>query len=158
MASSGQSQCRGETGSNLHRRLNYSVICFNLLLCTINITAVIKQTNNKLSRIDFLRTFVWFPVDPRSTEHQLLQVNNRSLEEDDEQECERSGDGQYADELLCEEQAAEPHRVLSPAVDEVDDRPDNDLVTRGVTLLSPLTCEGGRHSTAPWPGGSRLAS
>ena len=139
MASSGQSQCRGERGSNLHRKLNYSLICFHLLLLEI-LPSLNKQTNNnKVSWIDFLRIFVWFPLDPRSTEHQLLQVNNRSLEEDDEQECERSGDGQYADELLCEEHAAEPHRVLSPAVDEVDDRPDNDLVTLVVTLTSHLS-------------------
>ena len=81
--------------------------------------------------IDFLRSFVWFPLDSGSTEHQLLQVNNRSLEEDDKEECESGGDGEDADELLCEKHAAEPNRMFCPAVDEVDDRPENDLVKTG---------------------------
>ena len=88
--------------------------------------------------IDFLRSFVWFPLDSGSTEHQLLQVNNRSLEEDDKQESESGGDGEDAEELLCEEHAAEPHGILSSAVDEVDDGPGNDSVRGGET--SSVVC------------------
>ena len=85
--------------------------------------------------IDFLRSFVWFPLDSGSTEHQLLQVNNWSLEEDDKEECESGGDGEDADELLCEKHAAEPNRMFCPAVYEVDDRPENDLVKTGPPLF-----------------------
>ena len=83
------------------------------------------------SKVDFLRSFVWFPLDAGSPEHQLLQVNNWSLEEDDKQEGQSGGDGEDAEELLCEQHAAEPHRMLRPAVDEVDDGPGNPLVTGG---------------------------
>ena len=86
------------------------------------------------SKVDFLRSFVWFPLDAGSPEHQLLQVNNGSLEEDDKEEGESRGDGEDAEELLGEEPAAEPHRVLSPTVDEVDDRPDRGQVMRVVLL------------------------
>ena len=104
---------------------------FRYCLLVIIVIADIKQTNYKGSRIDFLRIFVWFPVDPRSSEHQLLHVNYRSLEEDDKQESESGGDGEDAEELLCEEHAAEPHGILSSAVDEIDDGPGNDFVVGG---------------------------
>ena len=81
------------------------------------------------SKVDFLRSFVWFPLDAGSPEHQLLQVNNGSLEEDDKEEGESRGDGEDAEELLSEEHVAEPHRVLRPAVDEVDEGPVQEVDT-----------------------------
>ena len=123
LASPRQSQCTADHGTSHHGRVNIILLLLLLLLLLLSSVVINKNITNKLGWSDFLGGFVWFPVDPRSAEHQLLQVNNWSLEEDDEQECEGRGDGEDAEELLCEEHAAEPHRVLLPAVDEIDDGP-----------------------------------
>ena len=63
-----------------------------------------------------------FPDTSRG-EHQLLDVNDWSLETHHEHECYGGGDGEDAEELLDEEDVTEPDRILRPAVNEVDDGP-----------------------------------
>ena len=78
-------------------------------------------------------------ADPERGEEQLLHVDDGRLEQDDGEEGGGGGDGQDAEELLGQQQPAEPRSCLRPRVYQVDDGSEEMIIELQTKVREDLT-------------------